>query len=213
MMMSRVLHGICCVMIVLNSLLRICLLTLINFWSNSHLSFGDAENGMIANFAPLSSRVQLDVSLLFFRSDAAWLHAFPRRALQICTPFFLSGQHAQQAFIFGFWCVDGLVGCSSDAEQVSEFAVSAGMWAHGWQALVADASSDVIHGLLVVAQDRGIGSMQQSWMLVGMFCSISSMGGWKAGYFDRVRCCRALQGAHGGCCCGTRHCHAGSIVV
>jgi hypothetical protein len=95
MMMSRVLHGICCVMIVLNSLLRIRLLTLINFWSSSYLSFGDTGNGMIANFAPLSSRVQLDASLLFFRSDAAWLHAFRRRALQICDPFFLPGQHAQ----------------------------------------------------------------------------------------------------------------------
>jgi hypothetical protein len=81
-------------MIVLNSLLRIRLLTLINFWTSSYLSFGDTGNGMIANFAPLSSRVQLDVSLLvFFRSDAAWLHAFRKRALQICTPFFLSGQH------------------------------------------------------------------------------------------------------------------------
>jgi hypothetical protein len=101
MMMSRVLCGIRCVMIVLNSLLRIRLLTLINFWTSSHLSFGDAGNGMIANFAPLSSRVQLDVSLLFFRGVAAWLHAFRKRALQICTPFFLSGQHAQQALALG----------------------------------------------------------------------------------------------------------------
>jgi hypothetical protein len=101
MMMSRVLCGIRCVMIVLNSLLRIRLLTLINFWTSLYLSFGDAGNGMIANFAPLSSRVRLDVSLFFFRSDAAWLHAFRKRALQICTPFFLSEQHAQWALALG----------------------------------------------------------------------------------------------------------------
>jgi hypothetical protein len=59
-----------------------------------------------------------------------------------------------------------LVGCSPDAEQVSEFAMSVGMWAHGWQALVAEASSDAVHGALVVAAGSEILVSFNEWNML-----------------------------------------------
>jgi hypothetical protein len=76
------------------------------------------------------------------------------------------------------------------------------MWAHGWQALAADASSDAIHGSLVVAKDSWIGSMQQCKGFVGevVGCWLECFAAFRPWVVGRrvnlivsivVECCRA----------------------